>query len=166
MNKIAQLRLLHMDDALSLATVEQAVFADGWDAAQFSTLLAQEHFLAVGAWHEMQLLGYISAYNIEGEMEIVNVAVRADQRRQGLGRGLLQYLLQVAQTRSVERIFLEVRVGNKVALTLYTQAGFRRVGLRKGYYADTGEDALVLAWANPWLEIVSSLHLRHTVVQR
>lgn len=148
MSKTELLRLLGVADAVALATLEQSIFADAWSAAQYATLLGQKHFVAAGSWRGTDLLGFVSAYSIEKEMEIVNVGVRADLRRQGLALDLLYFFLDQAQDRQVERIFLEVRVSNRAALGLYARTGFVHTGLRKGYYTNTGEDALLLTWTN------------------
>lgn len=144
-----EMRLLRTGDAGSLAALETAVFADAWDGPRFAELLAQDRFVAVGALRGAKLLGYVTAYSIEGEMEIVNVAVRADERGHGLGGRIMRYFLAHAQACGVSRIFLEVRAGNTAAMALYARTGFVRAGVRKRYYADSGEDALILVWAGP-----------------
>ena len=142
-------RLLHQVDAENVAALEALVFADAWDASRFAELLAQDRFLAVGAVRGPELGGYVTAYNIEGEAEIVNVAVRPDLRGRGVGTRLMCFFLERARAAGMARVFLEVRAGNVAALALYARVGFVRVGARKRYYADSGEDALILAWSGP-----------------
>ncbi len=132
-----------------MAALEALVFADAWDASRFAALLAQDRFLAVGAARGTELGGYVTAYSIEGEAEIVNVAVRSDLRGRGLGARLMRFFLERARAAGMTRVFLEVRAGNVAALALYARAGFVRAGARKRYYADSGEDALILAWSGP-----------------
>jgi ribosomal-protein-alanine N-acetyltransferase len=88
-------------------------------------------------------------YHTADELEILNLAVSPERRRQGLGRRLLQAALRLAAKGGIVNILLEVRAGNAPAVSLYESCGFQRVGLRKGYYADTGEDAHVYALALP-----------------
>lgn len=142
-------RLLRPEDAEAVAALEALVFADAWDASRFAALLAQDRFLAVGAARGTELGGYVTAYSIEGEAEIVNVAVRSDLRGRGLGARLMRFFLERARAAGMTRVFLEVRAGNVAALALYARAGFVRAGARKRYYADSGEDALILAWSGP-----------------
>lgn len=142
-------RLLRSVDAEHLAALEAQIFADAWDAPRFAELLAQDRFLAVGVARGTELGGYVTAYSIEGEAEIVNVAVRPDLRGRGVGARLMRFFLERAGAVGIARVFLEVRAGNVAALALYARVGFVRVGARKRYYADSGEDALVLAWSGP-----------------
>jgi len=122
------------------------VFDDAWDEAQFGALLGQERFLAVGAFAGGTLVGYLTGYNLAGELEIVNVAVAPDFRGRGVGLALLRFALAEACRAGAARAVLEVRSGNVAARALYARCGFTRVGLRKGYYTDSGEDALILEW--------------------
>lgn len=140
------LRLLGPGDATALADLEARVFDDAWDSGRFVALLGQDRFLAAGAFDGPRLCAYLTAYSLAGELEIVNVAVEGALRGQGLGGALLRFVLDRAARRGVGRIVLEVRAGNAPALALYRSCGFRRIGLRPGYYAGSGEDALILAW--------------------
>ena len=140
------MRLLEPGDAPALAALEAAVFADPWDAARFSSLLGQDRFFAAGAFAGHVLGAYLTAYIVAGELEIVNVAVDAPLRGRGLGRELLRFSLDRARERGAWRAVLEVRSGNAAARALYKSCGFTQAGVRKGYYADSGEDALILEW--------------------
>jgi ribosomal-protein-alanine N-acetyltransferase len=77
-------------------------------------------------------------------MEVLNIAVIPEYRRMGLARRLVGLVLGISRALGAKKAFLEVREGNRAARALYEGAGFEQVGLRKGYYPDTGEDALVL----------------------
>jgi len=138
------LRLLGPGDATTLADLEARVFDDAWDRDRFEALLGQDRFLAAGAFDGPRLCAYLASYSLAGELEIVNVAVDGVLRGQGLGGALLRFVLDLAVRRGVGRIVLEVRADNAPALALYRSCGFRRVGLRPGYYV--GSDALILAW--------------------
>jgi ribosomal-protein-alanine N-acetyltransferase len=94
-----------------------------------------------------QILGLGCLWAIVEEAHITLLAVHPDYHRQGFGQALLWALLQGAQQRGLERATLEVKVSNHSAISLYTKFGFQKVGLRRGYYPDTGDDALVL-WRN------------------
>jgi ribosomal-protein-alanine N-acetyltransferase len=141
-----KLRLLGPSDAPALAALEAAVFPDAWDAARFDRLLGQDRFLAAGAFTASDLCAYLTAYSVAAELEIVNVAVTAALRGRGIGRALLQFFLDQGRLGGACRAVLEVRSGNVAARALYAGCGFVQVGVRRGYYADSGEDALVLEW--------------------
>lgn len=91
----------------------------------------------------MDLLAYTSVYHTLDELEILNLAVRPEERRKGFGRRILGMALQVARKMGMQKVLLEVRVGNHAAIGLYQDSGFRQVGVRPCYYTDTGEDALI-----------------------
>lgn len=141
-----ELRLLGPDDAPQIAALEAKIFADAWDAGHFAGLLGQDRFLAAGAFDGRDLLAYLTAYSLDGELEIVNVAVDSPFRGRGIGKELMHYFLKEGRLHGAVRAVLEVRSGNAAALGLYASCGFTQVGLRKRYYADSGEDALILEW--------------------
>lgn len=114
-----------------------------WSAEQFRQSFEQKSFAAFGLRRQGQLVAYISVYHAAGELEILNIAVDPVYRRLGYGKNLLRMMLQVARKMGIERAVLEVRIGNAPALALYQGLGFEKVGTRLGYYADTGEDALI-----------------------
>ena len=90
------------------------------------------------------LLGYIGSQSVPDESDMMNLAVRPDARRQGVAQALLQALEAALRENGIRSLTLEVRAGNAPAIRLYTQAGFRQVGLRKNYYFHPKEDALIL----------------------
>jgi len=91
-----------------------------------------------------RLLGYLCLWEIGHEIHVTNLAAHPDLRRRGVARTLLGAVLDDARSRAVSLAFLEVRPTNVEALGLYESFGFRVIGRRKGYYFDTGEDALVM----------------------
>lgn len=90
-----------------------------------------------------ELVAYVSVYHTSDELEILNIAVRADRRNRGYGRRLLGLVLRIAEKMGIVRAVLEVRVTNAPAIGLYSFFGFVQAGIRRAYYPDTGEDALV-----------------------
>lgn len=134
--------------AALMHALERECFSLPWSERQCREALAQKSFRAFGLLRGEKLLAYVSVYHACEEMEIVNLAVAPDCRRQGLGKRILAILLQAASKMGIEKVALEARCTNYPALSLYRQAGFTIVGKRKKYYPDTGEDALVLAWTN------------------
>lgn len=139
------LRRLTAADAGHMASLERECFSLPWSEEQCRRAFAQKAFAAFGLQDQQELFAYVSLYHAVPEMEIINLAVRASLRRQGLGTRLLATVLQVARKMGIQRVLLEVRRGNLPAIALYESAGFREQGIRKHYYPDTGEDALVYA---------------------
>jgi ribosomal-protein-alanine N-acetyltransferase len=148
---------LQEKDAPALAALERSCFSSAWSEEQYRLLLrGQESARQAGdappmaVWGirgpEKGLVAYIhlGVYNTAGELEIFNIAVSAAHRRQGLGGALLRHALAWAAGQGCAAAFLEVREGNASAIALYRSCGFVPVGRRKGYYSDTGEDALAM----------------------
>ena len=90
-----------------------------------------------------RLLGYAILWTTAGESHLLNIAVRPEARGQGVGQALLRECIRRAAAVGSDAIYLEVRQSNRVAIRLYDREGFRFMGVRKGYYTDTREDALV-----------------------
>lgn len=91
------------------------------------------------------VLGFLVARVVSDEMEILNLAVQPDSRRQGIGGELLQHIISWAGEIRVRRVFLEVRLSNTVARKFYEANGFVQTGIRPNYYSDPAEAALLLA---------------------
>ncbi len=109
-----------------------------------SDLLVLQRLEASDTRHSPSLLAIGCSWAILEEAHITLLAVELDYQRQGLGQALLCCLLKAAHDRGLERATLEVRVSNQAAIALYEKFGFQTAGRRKRYYAETGEDALVL----------------------
>jgi [ribosomal protein S18]-alanine N-acetyltransferase len=88
--------------------------------------------------------GYVVALDAADEGEILNLAVAPDGRRHGLGRALVEHVVEALKARGVAQIYLEVRESNAPARGLYAAEGFKEVGRRKQYYRRPVEDAIVL----------------------
>lgn len=87
------------------------------------------------------VLGYILFWHVADEIHLLNVAVTPDARRRGIGRALVEDLLQYARTHAAAKVLLEVRASNEAAIQLYDRLGFVRFNVRKAYYSD-GEDGV------------------------
>jgi ribosomal-protein-alanine N-acetyltransferase len=134
-----------VDDLDEVLAIERASFQTPWSRGALRYELTQNRVarstvVRVGR----QLAGYLCLWEIGHEIHITNLAVHPRLRRRGLARALLGATLDDARGKGVELVFLEVRPTNVEALTLYESLGFRVIGRRKGYYFDTGEDALVM----------------------
>lgn len=144
-------RPMTIDDLSAIAALEARIHAAPWTEGNFRDALAAGYSMRVGVRY-----GRIVAYGVlmlgPGEAQLLNLSVVPEARREGLGRTLLARFLDDALRLSAEQIFLEVRVGNVAAVSLYEAAGFVPVARRVDYYPPTGEsaareDALVMRCA-------------------
>lgn len=93
---------------------------------------------------EDRLLGYAGMWVMADEAHVMSIASRQENRRQGIGEGLLIGLIELAQKHLANVVTLEVRLSNKGAQNLYAKYGFKEKGIRKGYYLDNREDAIIM----------------------
>lgn len=139
------IRRMTLADARAVAAVEAACFPTPWTLRDFEQEMGENpvarYLVAEQGW---RILGFAGAHIILDEGHITNVAVLPEARGQGLGRKLLQALLQYAANLGAAYLTLEVRQSNLPAIRLYTSFGFIKVSVRKKYYEDTGEDALLM----------------------
>jgi len=134
-----------LDDLDEVLSIEKASFHTPWSRGAFRYELTQNRVArstVVRAGRE--LLGYLCLWEIGHEIHVTNLAVHPRHRRRGVARCLLGAMIEDARRKNVELVFLEVRPTNAEALALYQSLGFQVIGRRKGYYFDTGEDALVM----------------------
>ncbi len=135
-------------DLPSVLAIERESFTSPWTEANFrheleGNPLAWNLVVRVGG----KVVAFACAYIVADELMINDFAVASSRRRLGLGRALLSHLTDGARVRGCRRATLEVRPGNGAARELYEGFGFSIVGRRLGYYADTGEDALLMTCA-------------------
>jgi ribosomal-protein-alanine N-acetyltransferase len=138
-------RPMTVEDLDEVLVIERASFQTPWSRGAFQYELTQNRVARCLVVREGRALsGYLCLWEIGREIHVTNVAVDPTRRRRGLARLLLGTVLEDARLRAVELVFLEVRPTNTDAVRLYESLGFRVIGRRKGYYFDTGEDALVM----------------------
>lgn len=94
-----------------------------------------------------ELIAFLLAWDVADEVHVIHVVTRAEARRRGAARALMQTLLDHARDRHARLVLLEVRRSNRAALALYRAHGFSAIGLRRGYYSDTSEDAVEMMLA-------------------
>lgn len=137
------LRLVRLgpQHASAMHAIEQCCFSLPWSEAQCRAAFGHQAFAAFGLLQQHQLVGYVSLYHTADEVEILNIAMLPEYRRQGGGRRLLRLVLRLARKMGIPKASLEVRESNAPAIALYVCCGFRRAGVRRAYYADTREDA-------------------------
>ncbi len=134
-----------VDDIASVVEVERASFPVPWPANAFKHELTQNRNARyVVARDGERIVAYAGLWLMVDEAHITTFAVHPDARRQRIGERLLQRLFEIAQEMNAEWLTLEVRASNLAAQKLYEKYGFRRAGVRRRYYSDNNEDALIM----------------------
>ena len=142
---IVEMKLADIHD---LMEIEQLSFPTPWSKDLFvkeyhsrfsKVFLAQSRHRA-----KQKVRGYICLWFVFDEVHILNLACHPHFRRQSVATALLEHCLELFCNSGTKKVFLEVRESNHAARALYTKFGFKPIGLRKGYYTDTREDAIVM----------------------
>ena len=132
-------------DLDEVVAIERLSFTLPWSRGAFLYEMEQNRVARCWVLREAEhVIGYVCLWEIGDEVHVTNIAVHPESRRRGLGRTLLSSVLDDARQRRLRVVGLEVRPSNHEALGMYDSFGFKVVGRRKGYYSDTGEDALVM----------------------
>jgi len=139
-----RIRPASLADVPSLTELERVCFSDPWTAAGIRETIQYETARTFVAEDENQIVGYVMARISGEEGEILDLAVRPELRRRGIGRQLLLSVWNALGSEGVRELYLEVRESNRAAIELYRGHGFRPVGLRPRYYRNPAEDAIVL----------------------
>lgn len=138
-------RLMNLDDIEQVLTIECHAFPSPWSKRAFVSEVTENtmaHYIV--AERENGVVGYSGMWLILEEAHITNIAVHPEMRRQGVGSFLLGEMIRRAAHRGCRRMTLEVRVSNEAAQVMYHKFGFSPKGVRRGYYTDTREDAIIM----------------------
>ena len=147
-----ELRRLETRDLDTVETIERASYPTPWSRSMFVAELRKPSALALGACLETgELVGYAFVSRYVDAWHVMNVAVDPELRRHGIATDLLERLFELTAEDQRRGYTLEVRVSNADAIRLYEQLGFESRGIRRGYYTDNREDALIM-----WRESASS----------
>jgi len=138
-------RPMKLEDLDEVMSVEFDSFLTPWSRFAFEEELTGNRLARyIVAVESGTVIGYAGTWLVINEAHVTNVAVSGQWRRQGIGRLLMENLMELARTNGMESMTLEVRVTNEAARHLYQQLGFVEAGIRKNYYSETKEDALIL----------------------
>ena len=135
-------------DATGIAELEEKIFSDAWSYRDVQDLICTEGGMCFTAIDNGEVVAYVIGRLIAPEGEIYRVAVAPHKRQRGIGYRLLDYAVKTSKGQGLERLFLEVRSKNVPALRLYTAYGFKEIGVRKNYYKDPQDDAIVMLRAH------------------
>ncbi|MER2114054.1 MAG: ribosomal protein S18-alanine N-acetyltransferase [Solibacillus isronensis] len=146
---MVQYRRMTIDDVQAVHKIELASFPTPWTLDSFYYEMTENQFAhyLVAEDENGEIIGFCGIWLVIDAAQITNVAVVQSVRGQGIGETLMREAMRVAKEANMDVMSLEVRVTNTVAQNLYRKLGFQDGGLRKGYYTDNQEDALVM-WVN------------------
>ncbi|MDQ4081548.1 MAG: ribosomal protein S18-alanine N-acetyltransferase [Actinomycetota bacterium] len=153
-----ELRRLSLSDLPEIERIERRSYPTPWSRSMFAGELAKASSLSLGAFDEDaggRLVGYLIISRHVDAWHIMNVAVSPAYRRHGIATQMLEELFQVTATDENRGYTLEVRVSNASAIAVYDRLGFQVRGVRRGYYTDNREDALIM-WKDPMANPVAA----------
>lgn len=153
MVKKIKIRAMTQDDIDDIMAVEVLAFKTPWPRTAFeeeisNNELASYLVLVDESGNSPRIIGYAGMWKIIDEAHVTNIAILPEYHGRGLGYVLLAELIWQAKDKGAASMTLEVRTSNLAARRLYEKFDFKEAGVRRGYYADTNEDALIL-WKDP-----------------
>lgn len=148
MNESVQYRKMTVDDVDQVYEIEKLSFTLPWTKdAFYNEMNLNDHAYYVIAETEEGIVGYCGMWLVMDEAHVTNIAIHPKHRGKKMGGGLMQAAIDVAKAQGAVLMTLEARVSNTVAQNLYRKLGFKNGGIRKRYYTDNYEDAIVM-WVN------------------
>jgi ribosomal-protein-alanine N-acetyltransferase len=147
-----ELKRLALTDLTSIEEIERRSYRTPWSRSMFAGELAKPSSICLGAFHvdgeDGTLVGYLIVSRYVDAWHVMNIAVDPEHRGRGIATMLLERLFEVTSEDARRGYTLEVRVSNATAISLYERLGFEARGIRRGYYTDNREDALIM-WKDP-----------------
>ncbi|PSL41683.1 ribosomal-protein-alanine N-acetyltransferase [Planomicrobium soli] len=148
MNEEVTFRKMTIADIDAVYDIETLSFSLPWTKeAFFYEMVENQHAYYVIAETDKGIVGYCGLWLVLDECHVTNIAIRPDERGKKLGERLMKAAMEIAKEQGAILMTLEARVSNHVAQNLYRKLGFKNGGIRKRYYSDNYEDALVM-WVN------------------
>ena len=145
---VIEVRRLELRDLSAIEEIERSSYPTPWSRSMFAGELAKPSSVCLGAFAEQRLVGYLIVSRYADAWHVMNVAVAPPDRRHGIASILLDRLFELTREDDRRGYTLEVRVSNTGAIALYERHGFEARGVRRGYYTDNREDALIM-WRDP-----------------
>ena len=152
-----EFRKLKLRDLAAIEEIERTSYPTPWSRSMFAGELAKPSSICLGAVDadKEELVGYLIISRYVDAWHVMNIAVAPEYRRRGIARSLMERLFEVTARDARRGYTLEVRVSNEAAIRLYEELGFKARGVRRGYYTDNREDALIM-WKDPVREPASA----------
>lgn len=148
LKELYKFRPMQMDDLDTIMQIEPQIYTHPWTRGNFSDSINSGYSAWVLLLHE-KIIGYALLMMVLDEAHLLNLSIAGKYQKQGLGRFLLEYMLQIAKNHDATNMFLEVRPSNISAIALYENIGFNEMAIRRGYYpaANGREDAILMGLA-------------------
>jgi ribosomal-protein-alanine N-acetyltransferase len=141
---LIEIQRLQLRDLSAIEQIEKRAYPTPWSRSMFASELAKPSSICLGAFEGERLAGYLIVSRYVDAWHVMNVAVDPDFRRRGIAKTLLGELFALTLDDGRRGYTLEVRVSNAGAIALYEQLGFHSSGIRRGYYTDNREDAMIM----------------------
>ena len=143
-----QFRPMQLDDLDAIMVIESQIYPYPWTIGNFSDSLNSGY----SAWilmHNEEIIGYSFMMMVLDEAHLLNLSIARTYQKQGLGRTLLEHMVDIAKNNQMANMFLEVRQSNISAIALYENMGFNEMAIRRNYYPATNgrEDAILMGLA-------------------
>jgi ribosomal-protein-alanine N-acetyltransferase len=145
---VSEIRPLTTAELGPIERIERRSYPTPWSRSMFASEIAKPSSICLGAFENGDLLGYLIISRYVDAWHVMNIAVDPDYRGRGVARALFDRLFELTAGDDTRGYTLEVRVSNQEAIRLYDRLGFRSKGVRRGYYTDNREDALIM-WRDP-----------------
>jgi ribosomal-protein-alanine N-acetyltransferase len=139
-----EIRRLVLTDIDAIEAIEQRAYRTPWSRSMFASELAKPTSICLGAFEGDRLVGYVVNSRYVDAWHVMNVAVEPESQRRGIATQLLEHFFELTRDDERRGYTLEVRVSNQSAIAVYERLGFESRGIRRGYYTDNREDALVM----------------------
>jgi ribosomal-protein-alanine N-acetyltransferase len=133
------------EDVKEIIDIELKSFSTPWSSASFYSEISNRYSINKVVTVDGRICGYICVRCFEDECHLLNLAVHPDFRRRGIATLLLKTVLSLLKEKGCRFIFLEVRTSNTIAQKMYEKLGFSHIGIRKRYYINPSEDAIIMA---------------------
>ncbi|MEX2210418.1 MAG: ribosomal protein S18-alanine N-acetyltransferase [Gaiellaceae bacterium] len=143
-----EIRRLGLRELPAVEEIERRSYPTPWSRSMFAGELTKPASICLGAFEGRELVGYLVVSRYVDAWHVMNIAVDPDARGRGIGTALLERLFETTAADVRRGYTLEVRVSNEAAIKLYERLGFRARAIRRGYYTDNREDALIM-WKDP-----------------
>jgi ribosomal-protein-alanine N-acetyltransferase len=154
---VIQLRRLTPKDLEAIERIERRSYPTPWSRSMFASELSKPSSISLGAFEADtgELVGYLVISRYVDAWHVMNIAVVPERRRQGIAVALFERLFELTAADGRRGYTLEVRISNEAAIKLYERLGFQSRGVRRAYYTDNREDALIM-WRDPELAEVQA----------
>jgi ribosomal-protein-alanine N-acetyltransferase len=143
-----EIRPLALKDLSAIEEIERRSYPTPWSRSMFAGELTKASSISLGAFEGDRLAGYVVVSRYVDAWHVMNIAVHPQRRERGVASALLERLFRSTSNDARRGYTLEVRVSNEGAIRLYERFGFKKRGVRRGYYTDNREDALIM-WRDP-----------------